>query len=57
MQERPLIAPFQRQKLVEIFDKDLAILGDWLGFYPSCEQFYPATALDTDLDTENQSPA
>ncbi len=57
MQERPLIDQTQRQKLVNIFDQDMAILGEWLGFYPSCEQFYPPAALDTDLNAENQSSA
>jgi hypothetical protein len=57
MRQRPLIDPVQRQKLVQIFDQDLAMLGEWLGFYPTCDQFYPLNDIDTDLDTESQPSA
>ncbi len=51
MQERPLIDCHQRHKLEEIFDQDLAALGSWLGFAPTCKQFYPPPAEGL----ENQS--
>lgn len=51
MRERPLIDNNQRRKLEKIFDRDLAALSQWLGFCPSCEQFYPPRAMET----ENQS--
>ena len=34
-----MICPQQRSRLREIFDEDLAQLGDWLGLELSCENF------------------
>ncbi len=39
MQQRPEISPDQYQKLTAIFDRDLQILGEWLGVELTCEIF------------------
>jgi len=39
MQKRPQISDVQRERITEIFDKDLQIVGDWLGIELTCESF------------------
>lgn len=39
MQQRPEIAAIQRKRVTEIFDRDLKIVGDWLGVELTCDNF------------------
>lgn len=39
MHKRPQISDLQRERITEIFDKDLKIVGDWLGIELTCESF------------------
>ncbi len=39
MQQRPEIAAVQRKRVTEIFDRDLKIVGDWLGVELTCDNF------------------
>lgn len=39
LQERPIISNVQFERLVRIFDEDLAVLGEWLGIDLNCNNF------------------
>lgn len=39
MQQRPEISAIQLERITEIFDRDLKIVGDWLGVELSCDSF------------------
>jgi hypothetical protein len=39
MQQRPQISDVQRERITEIFNRDLKIVGDWLGVELSCDSF------------------
>jgi hypothetical protein len=39
MQQRPQISDAQRERITEIFNRDLKIVGDWLGVELSCDSF------------------
>ncbi|MEM9215071.1 MAG: sulfotransferase [Cyanobacteria bacterium P01_F01_bin.150] len=52
MKERPELSPQQVQRLEAIFDKDLAILGEWLGIDLSCAN-YQSQVSDHVLDWVN----
>ena len=39
MQQRPEISDVQRKRITEIFDRDLKIVGNWLGFGLTCDSF------------------
>ena len=44
MRERPQISEIRLRQLVEVFDEDLARVGQWLGLELSCENFRNVTA-------------
>ncbi|NJL45717.1 MAG: hypothetical protein HC922_08355 [Leptolyngbyaceae cyanobacterium SM2_3_12] len=48
MKERPQLCPERYEYLVEIFDRDLEILGQWLGLKLSCSTFKAAVAEGVD---------
>ena len=39
MQQRPQISDVQREHITEIFDRDLKVVGDWLGIELTCDNF------------------
>ena len=39
MQQRPEISDVQRKRITQIFDRDLKIVGDWLGVGLTCDSF------------------
>ena len=39
MQQRPQISDVQREHITEIFDRDLKVVGDWLGIELTCDSF------------------
>lgn len=44
MQQRPSLGPTVRRELELVFDRDLAVLGEWLGIELSCSNFRAVTA-------------
>lgn len=45
MKERPKLSPSDRDYLTEIFDRDLATLGAWLGIELTCDTFVAQTKV------------
>lgn len=39
MQQRPQISDVQREHITKIFDRDLKVVGDWLGIELTCDSF------------------
>lgn len=55
MQNRPVLSPSVRTSLEAVFDKDLAMLGTWLGVSLTCENFKLVTAgscLEWSIDND-----
>jgi len=46
MQRRPEISAIQRERLTGIFNRDLKIVGDWLGIELTCDSFNKAFQKD-----------
>jgi len=46
MQQRPQISDVQHERITKIFNRDLKIVGDWLGIELTCESFKNGFHLD-----------